>query len=124
MSLSQEIGDGVPLGIKLKDATGDVIANEVHAARERANRDAARRKTTNVRLHRLRLGLLAVQRPRKGRRPEHSRIGLNTCGFETNCIKRASGLNPNIGRPSGKEMPLTNVFTGDDVDTYEQVFAR
>ncbi len=40
MSLSWKIGDGVPLGIKLKGAAGDVIAKEVHAARERVNRDA------------------------------------------------------------------------------------
>jgi hypothetical protein len=124
MSLSEEIGDGVPLGIKLKGAAGDVIAMEVHAARERANRDASAGRLRTYGCIVCGLGFWQFSDLNKGRRPEHSRIGLNTCGSETNCIERVSGLNPNIGRPSGKEMPPTNVFTGDSVDTYEQVFAR
>lgn len=49
---------------------------------------------------------------------------MNTCGSETAGIERVSGLNPKIRRHPGREMPLTNVFTGDSVDTYEDVFAR
>ncbi len=124
MSLSLEIGDSVPLGIKLKGAAGDVIAKEVHAARERVNRDpfAGRLRTYGCIV--CGWGFWDPIDLIKGRRPEHRPDGMNTCGSETACIERVSGLNPNIRRHLGKEMPLTNVFTRDIVDTYEQVFAR
>jgi hypothetical protein len=119
-----EIGDGVPLGIKLKGAAGDMIAKEVHAAREQVNRDAFAGRPRTYGCMVCGWGFWQPNDLIKGRRPHHRPDGMNTCGSETACIERVSGLNPNIRRHPGKEMPLANVFTGDNVDTYEHVFLR